>query len=204
MNSKNMKQKPTVIRNLRSCLASLAIVGLMLGASSTMWGKERKSQQAAVQVVGKMSFGGQVASDMAIHQANGKSYLYVQLSQPDGVVVLDITQPAKLKTITSMLPPGRMAASYVSIDGNVALVAGDTSYPSVSTQTQAQAQAQDQLVLWDISLPDNPRMVQEFSGVARVIHDDRNYLYVLDREGLWVVADTQNPSTVDASTYNGG
>jgi hypothetical protein len=200
MNSKNMKQEPGVIRNLRSCVASLAILGLMLSASSTMWGKERKSQPAAVQVVGKMSFGGQVASDMAIHQANGKSYLYVQLSQPDGVVVLDITQPAKLKTITSMLPPERMAASHMSIDGNVALVAGDTSHPSASTQTQAA----DQLVLWDISKPANPRMVQEFSGVARVIRDDRNYLYVLDREGLWVVADSQNPSTVDSSTYNGG
>jgi hypothetical protein len=200
MNSKNMKQETGVIRNLRSCVATLAIFGLMLGASSAMWGKERKSQPAAVQVVGKMSFGGQVASDMAIHQVNGKSYLYVQLSQPDGVVVLDITQPAKLKTITSILPPGSMAASHMSIDGNVALVAGDKSQASASTQTQAQ----DQLVLWDISKPANPRMVQEFSGVARVIHDDRNYLYVLDREGLWVVADTQNPSTVDASTYNGG
>lgn len=200
MNSKNMKPKTGAIRNLRSCVAPLAILGLVLGASSTPWGKERKSQLAAVQVVGKMSFGGQVASDMAIHQANGKSYLYVQLSQPDGVVVLDITEPATLKTITEMLPPGRMAASHLSIDGNVALVAGDTSYPAASTRTQAK----DQLVLWDISKPASPRMVQEFSGVARVIHDDRNYIYVLDREGLWVVADPQNPSTAEPSTYNGG
>jgi hypothetical protein len=200
MNSENMKQETGVVRNLRSCVASLAILGLMLGISSTTWGKEHKSQPAGVQVVGQMSFGGKVASDMAIHQANGKSYLYVQLSQPNGVVVLDITQPAKLKTVTSMLPAVEMAASHVSIDGNVALVAGDTGYPSGSVQTQAR----EQLVLWDISQPGNPRMVHEFSGVAKVIHDDRNFIYVLDREGLWVVADTQSPSTMDSSTYNGG
>lgn len=200
MNSKLMKQETAGTRHLRACTTLLVTLSLMLAVSSTTWGKERKSKSAGVEVIGKMSFDGKPATDMVIHQADGKSYLYVQLSQPAGVVVLDVTQPAKLKTVTSMLPPGNIAASHVSIDGNVALVAGDASYTAPGTQTEAQ----DQLVLWDISQPSNPRMVQEFSGVARVIHDDRNYIYVLDRDGLWIVSATQNQMTADSSTYNGG
>ena len=61
-------------------------------------------------------------------------------------------------------------------------MAADASSPAANTC---------ELVLWDISDPDNPRVVQRFAGVVRVLHDKRNYTYVLNQDGLWVVYDKQ-------------
>jgi hypothetical protein len=44
------------------------------------------------------------------------------------------------------------------------------------------------LVLWDTSNPATPREVQRFAGVVRWLEDDRNFIYVLNGDGLWVLS----------------
>ncbi len=44
------------------------------------------------------------------------------------------------------------------------------------------------LVLWDISKPDSPRVIQRFANVSRVLSDDRGYVYILNDDGLWVIS----------------
>ena len=42
----------------------------------------------------------------------------------------------------------------------------------------------DSLVLWDLSNPAAPRVVQKFSGVVKWLQDDREFIYILNDEGL--------------------
>jgi hypothetical protein len=46
----------------------------------------------------------------------------------------------------------------------------------------------DELVLWDLSNPAAPQVVQKFSGVVKWLQDERNSIYVLNGEGVWVVS----------------
>jgi hypothetical protein len=62
------------------------------------------------------------------------------------------------------------------------------------------------LVLWDLSNPAAPRVVQKFSGVVKWLEDGRNFIYVLNGDGLWVVskpADRQLEPTESSDSYGG-
>jgi hypothetical protein len=145
--------------------------------------KDRKAHtSAAIKVIANMTFDNKPVADMLIHEVNGKPYLYVQLANAQGTVVVDISKPNKLKVVSSMSGPESAEASGLSINGNAAMMT------AVST---SQPKDKGELVLWDISDPSSPRVVQRFSDVVRVLRDERDYTYVLNQEGLWVVSDKQ-------------
>jgi hypothetical protein len=85
----------------------------------------------------------------------------------------------------------------LKINGNI----GFTT--AAETSANSYADVKGELVLWDISDPTNPRVVQRFTGVKRVLQDERNFTYVLDQDGLWVIRDKQNSSdnSWDPSLY---
>ena len=63
----------------------------------------------------------------------------------------------------------------------------------------------DDLVLWDLSNPSTPKVVQTFSGVFKWLQDERNFIYVLNGEGLWVISNTDRDSEqTDSSNSYGG
>ena len=144
---------------------------------------------AAVKVVANMSFDNKPPADMLIQRIKGKPYLFVQLANAQGVVVVDISKPDKLKIVSSLSGPGE-----VNIAGNAATVT------AVVDQAGSSSAANGELILWDISEPGNPREVQRFSGVVRVLHD-RNYTYVLNQDGLWVVSDKQSQPADDDNNW---
>ncbi len=160
-----------------------AIVALMLAATlPSAWAKQ-KSSAPAVEVVSKLSFQGKTALGMVPHEIDGKSYLYVQLAGGDGVLVVDVIHANKPKIVSSLESSGMVSASHLKIEKDVALVSGGTqSMDSVSSDN-------DHLTIWDISKAGAPRVVQEFAGVRKVLEDARGYIYILDREALWVVRD---------------
>jgi hypothetical protein len=61
----------------------------------------------------------------------------------------------------------------------------------------------DDLVLWDLSNPAAPRVVQKFSGVVKWLQDERNFIYVLNGEGLWVVSKPADRQAVQTESSNG-
>lgn len=183
----------------RSLMQRVAILSLLLCAFlPAAQAKGRKpSTEAAIKVIANMPFDQKPAADMTIRQVNGKSYLYVQLANEQGVVVVDVTNPNKLKVVSSMDAAG---ANQLSINGNAAMLTASANAPA------SQSPSKSELVLWDISDPGNPRVVQRFSGVLRVLQDERNYTYVLNADGLWVVSDRQNTANDDSwnpSIYGG-
>jgi hypothetical protein len=62
----------------------------------------------------------------------------------------------------------------------------------------------DDLVLWDLSNPSTPRVVQKFSGVVKWLQDERNFIYVLNGEGLWVISNTDHDSEQTNTTISCG
>lgn len=178
----------------RVATLSLALCAFLTAAQA----KDRKpAADAAIKVIANMPFDQKPAADMTIRQVNGKSYLYVQLANEQGVVVVDVTKPNKLKVVSSMDAAG---ANQLSINGNAAILTAS------GNALASQSPGKSELVLWDISDPGNPRVVQRFSGVLRVLQDERNYTYVLNADGLWVVSDKQNTTNDDSwnpSLYGG-
>ena len=162
------------------CLATFFVLCACLQAAQA---KDRKGHtSAAIKVIANMTFDNKPVADMLIHEVNGKPYLYVQLANAQGAVVVDISKPNKLKIVSSMPAPDSADATGLSINGNAAMM---TAVPASEPANKGE------LVLWDISDPSSPRVVQKFSGVVRVLRDGRDYTYVLNQEGLWVVSDKQ-------------
>ena len=71
----------------------------------------------------------------------------------------------------------------MSLTGDLVIVA-ESKVPPMHSSTST-----DDLVLWDLSNPAAPRIVQKFSGVIKWLQDERNFIYVLNGDGLWVVSE---------------
>jgi hypothetical protein len=88
----------------------------------------------------------------------------------------------------------------MNVTGDLAIVAESEEVPMHSNTSD------EDLVLWDLSNPAAPRVVQKFSAVVKWLQDERNFIYVLNRDGLWVVskpAARQSEQTESSNSYGG-
>jgi hypothetical protein len=171
---------------------------LPLGDASA---KDRKAKQSAneAHIVAQISFSGLSAVDMAMRKANDKYYLYVQHSKDEGVSIIDISKPAQAKTLGVISWPDPAESSRMVVTGGLAIISEGEALPLSGGHSS------DRLVLWDLSNPADPRVVQKFTGVIRWLQDDRNFIYVLNGEGLWVVSEpTEIQSEETGSPAYGG
>jgi hypothetical protein len=171
---------------------------LPLGDASA---KDRKAKQSAneAHIVAQISFSGLSAVDMAMRKANDKYYLYVQHSKDEGVSIIDISKPAQAKTLGVISWPDPAESSRMVVTGGLAIISESEALPLSGGHSS------DRLVLWDLSNPADPRVVQKFTGVIRWLQDDRNFIYVLNGEGLWVVSEpTEIQSEETGSPAYGG
>jgi hypothetical protein len=181
-----------------STLAILTIVLVMTVSSAS--GKEHKPKGsgAGSQVVAHISFAGLSALDMAMQKkVNDKYYLYVQHSKDQGISIIDISNPVQPKAVGIIPWPDPAVSSRMNVTGDLAIIAESEILPTRN-------RSNDDLVLWDLSNPATPRVVQKFSGVVKWLQDERNFIYVLNGEGLWVVskpADRQAEQTESSNGY---
>jgi hypothetical protein len=178
-------------------LFTVALVVTVSAASA----KEHKPKEsgAGSQVVAHLSFSGLSAVDMAMQRkVNDKYYLYVEHSKDQGISIIDISKPTQPKAVAVVPWPDPDLSSRMSLTGNLAVIAETEIRPMYSRIST------DDLVLWDLSNPVAPRVVQKFSGVVKWLQDERNFIYVLNGDGLWVVsepADRQPQQTESALPY---
>ena len=179
--------------------AVLATVLLVSGGASAKNHKVKTSDNQA-DVVAHISFPGLSAVDMAMQKkVNDKYYLYVQHSKDEGISIIDISKPAQPKTVGVIPWPDPAVSGRMNVTGDLAILAETADRPMRGSTSN------DDLVLWDLSNPAAPRVVQKFSGVIKWLQDERNFIYVLNGDGLWVVskpADRQPKQT--ESSYSGG
>jgi hypothetical protein len=173
-------------------------MSLVSGGASAKENKVTGSDNQA-HVVAHISFSGLSAVDMVMQRkVNNTYYLYVQHSKDQGVSIIDITKPAQPKAIGAIPWPDPAVSSTVNVTGDLAIIAESQVMHSTSN---------DALVLWDLSNPAAPRVVQRFSGVVKWLQDERNFIYVLNGDGLWVVSEPAGqqpkPEQAERSTYGG-
>jgi hypothetical protein len=181
-------------------LALFATLMLVLGGASAKDQKADRSDNQA-RVVAPISFTGLSAIDTAMqNKRNDKVYLYVQHSQFQGTSIIDISKPAEPKALGVIPWPDPAMSSRMKVTGDLAIIA-ETGVLSTRGGT-----SNDNLVVWGLSNPDAPRVVQEFSGVVKRVQDDRNFICVLNDEGPGVIskpADRQ-PEQTESSNNHGG
>jgi hypothetical protein len=181
-------------------MALLATVLLISGGASAKDHKAKGSDNQA-RVVAHISFTGVSAVDMVMQKRGGdKVYLYVQHSPFQGISIVDISKPAEPKPLGVIPWPDPAMSSRMNVTGDLAIIAetGALSMPSSTSNGD--------LVLWDLSNPVAPRVVRKFSGVVKWLQDERNFIYVLNGDGLWVVskpADRQPEQTTSSNNYGG-
>jgi hypothetical protein len=162
--------------------ALLATVLIVSGGASAKDHKAKGSENQA-RVVAHIPFSGLSAVDMAMQtKGSNKYYLYVQHSQDQGISIVDISKPAESRIIKVIPWPDPALSSKMNVTGNFAIIA-ETGIAPMRSDT-----SNDDLVIWDLSNPVAPRVVQKFSGVVKWIQDERNFVYVLNGDGLWVVS----------------
>jgi len=158
-----------------------------------------KTSDNQANVVAHISFTGLSAVDMAIQKkVNDKYYLYVQHSKDQGISIIDISKPAQPKAIGVIPWPDPAVSSRMNLTGDLAIIAESQVLPMHSSTSN------NDLVLWDLSNPAAPRVVQKFSGVVKWLQDERNFIYVLNGDGLWVVSEPadRQPEQTEFSTYD--
>jgi len=152
-------------------------------------------------VVAHIPFTGLSAVDMTIqNKGSDKVYLYIQQSQFQGISIIDISKPVEPKNLGVIPWPDPAMSSTMNVTGDLAIIA-ENSVPALRSST-----AGDDLIFWDLSNPAAPRVVQKFSGVVKWLQDERDFVYVLNGDGLWVVskpADRQPQQTQSSNGYEG-
>jgi len=150
--------------------ALLTTVLLVSGGASAKDHKLTTSDNQA-DVVAHISFTGLSAVDMAIQKkVNDKYYLYVQHSNDQGISIVDISKPAEPKAIGVIPWPDPAVSSRMNVTGDLAIIAETGVLPMRSSASY------DDPVLWDLSNPAAPRVVQKFSGVVKWLQDERDFV----------------------------
>jgi hypothetical protein len=167
-----------------STLALLTIVLSVTVSIASAKEHKPKASDAVSQVVAHISFSGLSAVDMAMQRKlNDKYYLYVEHSRDQGISIIDISKPTQPKEVGVIPWPDPALSGRMSLTGALAIISESEVVPMHSVTTT------DDLVLWDLSNPAAPRVVQKFSGVVKWLQDERRFIYVLNGDGLWVVSE---------------
>jgi hypothetical protein len=179
--------------------ALLTTVLLVSGGASAKDHKVKGSHNQA-QVVAHISFDALSPVDMAMQKkVNGKYCIYVQHSKDQGISIIDISKPAQPKAVGVIARADSAVSSRMNLMGDLAIISESGVLPMRS------GLANDDLVLLDLSNPTAPRMVQKFSGVVKWLQDERDFIYVLNGDGLWVVSKPANqPEQTESLNSYGG
>ena len=180
------KIKTNTFVEFSSRALALFTVALVVTVGNVSAKEHRPKESGAVsQVVAHVAFSGLSAVDMAMQRkANDKYYLYVEHSKDQGISIIDISKPTQPKSVGVIPWPDPDLSSRMSLTGAVAVISESEVLPMRSSKSST-----DDLVLWDLSNPTAPRVVQKFSGVVKWLRDERNFIYVLNGDGLWVVSE---------------
>lgn len=194
-----MKNVRSRLIRFNSAAVAVLITVFLVSAGASAKNHKVKASDNQADVVAHISFPGLSAVDMAMQKkVNDKYYLYVQHSKDQGISIIDISKPAQPKTVGVIPWPDPAVSGRMNVTGDLAIIAGTADRPMRGSTSN------DDLVLWDLSNPAAPRVVQKFSGVVKWLQDERNFIYVLNGDGLWVVSKPPDhkPEQTDSS-YSG-
>ena len=179
----------------------LAIAGTILLAASSASAKQHKEKvsENSPHVVAHLAFNGTPVVGMAIQRrADDTYYLYVEHSRERGISIVDIGKPEQPKVIAVKPWPDPAMSNRMSLTGDLAVI------DETEVATTPASSPSNELVLWDMSNPAAPKEVQKFTGVVKWLEDERNFIYVLNSDGLWVISEPTDRQAEEAASSNYG
>ena len=200
-----MKKISQRLLNIRvdHALALLILSALVVPNALAKTRSEPPTQKASV--IAHLPLPGTSVSQLLLRQQGSKQYLYVQQTATNGFTVVDVTQPDRPNVVKDVTLPGKGSDEKLDMLGNgVALAETPDSSAAGSTQhalSLEKSQAGDSATVartetirvLDLSDPKNPRTLQTFDGVTKVMADDvRNLIYITNGEGLWILRHNPN------------
>jgi hypothetical protein len=128
---------------------------------------------------------------MFLQQEGKRRFLYVQQPLQQGVTVIDITKPERLKLVSQVPPENLTMVSFglaiFERSENSATV-GASLATGNEVDPQGSGVAESVRVI-DVSDPTHPRTVQNFDGVTSILLDSvQNLLYLANGDGVWVLS----------------
>jgi uncharacterized secreted protein with C-terminal beta-propeller domain len=111
---------------------------------------------------------------------------------------VDVGKPEQPKVIAVKPWPDPAMSNTMSMTGDLAIIAETKVGAAVGTPSS------NELVLWDVSNPVAPREVQKFTGVVKWLEDERNFIYVLNGDGLWVISEPTDRQAEEAASSGYG
>jgi hypothetical protein len=195
MMNKFMTSKCVQLRSIT--LALVAIVLVITVSSASAKTRKPKQSQKESRVVAHIPFAGLSVVDMVMHQKGDTKYLYVQHAREEGVSLIDVSDPGKAKIVRTIAWPNPQASNRMNMVGDLAVIRETEVPPRPSGSSE-------DVVLWDLSDPATPRELQRFAGVVKVLEDDRNFIYVLNTDGLWVISEPDQAPQQDSLPAYGG
>jgi hypothetical protein len=178
------KIKTSTFVEFSSRALALFTVALVVTVGNLSAKEHKPKASGAGQVVAHLAFSGLSAVDMAMQRkVNDKYYLYVEHSRDQGISIIDVSKPTQPKAVGVIPWPDPALSGRMSLTGALAIISESEVVPMHSIAST------DDLVFWDLSNPTAPRVVQKFSGVVKWLQDERNFIYVLNGDGLWVVSE---------------
>lgn len=183
--------KATKLVEFSALALALFLSVMTVSTASAKEAKPKKSGPGS-QVVAHIPFNGMSVVDMAMQKQIGdKRYLYVQHGREEGISVIDVSDPAKAKFIRTIPWPNTQVSNRMNVLGDVALISETDSFSA--------SQSKKDVVIWDLSDPASPAEMQKFPGVVKVLEDDHDFIYLLNADGLWVIAERPRPAQQDDS-----
>jgi hypothetical protein len=193
---KTLSYRPNIRFN---CLLALVILSTLVVPNALAKTKSEPPTQRA-SVIAHLPLPGTPVSQLLLRQQGSKEYLFVQQTAKDGFTVVDVTQPERPNVVKDVSFPGKGDERLEMVGGGVALaetpdssLAGGTQHALTLEKAQAGRGATESVRVLDLSDPKNPRTLQTFDGVTKVLADDvHNLIYITNGEGLWILR--HNPS----------
>lgn len=190
-------EKARVRNHIKLPFAALA---LMIAIAPAAFANHHSNTSAdkLVSVIGHLALPGSPASQIILQQHNGNQYLYLVRDSRTGFTIVDVTHPSQPDLVKRVAwPDGASAGQLQVVSNNLALAEGSEANGMVA-RTPPPAES---LEFLDLSDPANPRTIQKFSGVTSVATDDvRNFVYVTNKDGLWVIKRQLAPYKLPACT----
>jgi hypothetical protein len=186
---------------LKNHSIALAIAATILVTASVASAKEHKDKvsENSAHVVAHLAFNGAPVVGMAIQKRDDDTYyLYVEHSRERGISIVDVGKPEQPKVIAVKPWPDPAMSNTMSLTGDLAIIAETKLGAAAGTSST------NELVLWDMSNPVAPREVQKFTGVVKWLEDERNFIYVLNGDGLWVISEPTDRQAEEAASSNYG
>ena len=151
-----------------------------------------KARVEPVTVIGHVALQDAPASQMFLREHAGRQYLFIGDNSTQHFTVVDVTEPDDpnvIETVASPQDPSNVKLETVGI--GLTLADG----PARASRQVNNGSSDETGLVRDLMDPANPRAIQSLSEISSILSDDdRNLIYITNREGLWILRLQPQPS----------